>query len=68
MTTAMKHCLCISAALASAIPFTFGATNAVPFKLNEVELLESPFLANKKRNADFLLTLSPDRLMARMYE
>ncbi|MBR4254104.1 MAG: glycoside hydrolase family 127 protein, partial [Lentisphaeria bacterium] len=68
MTKAMKHCLCISAAIASSIPFTFGAPPAVPFKLNEVELLESPFLANKKRNADFLLTLSPDRLMARMYE
>ena len=68
MTTALKHCLCISTALASAIPFTFGAPPAVPFKLNEVELLESPFLVNKKRNADFLLSLSPDRLMARMYE
>ena len=39
MTKAMKHCLCISTALASAIPFTFGAPPAVPFKLNEVELL-----------------------------
>ncbi len=68
MTKAMKHCLCISAALASAIPFTFGAPPAVPFQLNEVELLDSPFLANKKRNADFLLSLSADRLMARMYE
>ena len=67
MTKAMKHCLCISAALASTIPFSFGAGRAVPFKLNEVELLDSPFLVNKKRNADFLLTLSPDRLMARMY-
>ena len=68
MTKAMKHCLCISAALASSIPFSFGAGRAIPFKLNEVELLDSPFLVNKKRNADFLLTLSPDRLMARMYE
>ena len=68
MTKAMKKCLCFSAALASALPFSFGAGKAVPFQLNEVELLDSPFLANKKRNADLLLSLSPDRLMARMYE
>ena len=68
MTKAMKKCLCFSAAIASALPFSFGAGKAVPFQLNEVELLESPFLANKKRNADLLLSLSPDRLMARMYE
>ncbi len=55
--------MCLSSILISSI-----AIAAEQFPLDEVTLLNSPYLANKKRNADFLMTLSADKLMARMYE
>lgn len=55
--------LVLSSILVGSVAFA-----AEQFPLNEVQLLDSRYLANKKRNADFLLTLSPDRLMARMYQ
>lgn len=58
-----KKILTISAACASLV-----AVAAEQFPLDQVTLLDSPYLVAKKRNAEFLLTLDCDRLMARMYQ
>ena len=41
---------------------------AEPFPLSQVQLLNGPFRAAMDRNADYLLSLEPDRLLARVRE
>lgn len=46
-----------------AAPIEKAAVVARPFPLQEVQLLDSPFKANMERNAAYLLSLEPDRLL-----
>jgi DUF1680 family protein len=45
------------------VPVDSSASTVEPFALRQVRLLESPFKAAMERNAKYLLTLEPDRLL-----
>jgi DUF1680 family protein len=61
--------LCLLASLAAAHPAAAGTAEAgtppaaVPFPLKDVRLLDSPFRKAMERNADYLLSIEPDRLL-----
>jgi DUF1680 family protein len=57
-----SHAPVRSARVISAHANAFPAT-VEPFRLRQVELLESPFKAASERNAQYLLSLDPDRLL-----
>lgn len=69
MVTVMTKLLSISLLLACSCGCASVATNekAAPqvksFALNEVQLLDSPFQQAMERNADYLLSLEPDRFL-----
>lgn len=44
------------------------AENAIPFNLNQVELLESPFKNAQKLDGEWLLSIEPDRLLHRFHK
>jgi DUF1680 family protein len=66
----MRHlAACLLAALAPAqpaqatLPVAAVVPLARPFSLGDVRLLNSPFKAAMERNADYLLSIDPDRLL-----
>jgi hypothetical protein len=56
-------CLALSVLLAPAVLAQAPAAAARPFPLGDVQLLDSPFKRAMERNAAYLLSLEPDRLL-----
>src|SRR5476649_2381636 len=55
----------LTGAAIGSITVAFGQQNKMqPFKLNQVQLLKSPFLSAQQTDLKYMLKLEPDRLLA----